>query len=110
MMQADMGMDAPDWVNEDQCMRQTEGWERTREHLMGILAEEGPFDGIMGFSQVHCLCSWSLKSPPGGGGGGGSTHADFVTYLLITEIIFIEKYRFIQPPVQAIMRRHAPMR
>ena len=50
--QADMGTDAPEWVNADQLMNQTEGWEETLKHLLAVMQQQGPFDGIMGFSQV----------------------------------------------------------
>ena len=36
-----------------------EGWRRAVAHMEDTLALHGPFDGLMGFSQV------------GGGGGGG---------------------------------------
>ena len=55
MLQADMGMDAPEWVNGQQLLRQTEGWEETLDHLLAIMRRQGPFDGIMGFSQVGWL-------------------------------------------------------
>lgn len=37
----------------DQHMRQTEGWDSSRNHLETILSSCEPFDGIMGFSQVQ---------------------------------------------------------
>ncbi|KAK9865061.1 hypothetical protein WJX84_008771 [Apatococcus fuscideae] len=43
--------DAPDWVDGDQLMRQTEGWEDTLQHLLKIIDLQGPFNGVMGFSQ-----------------------------------------------------------
>ena len=45
--------DAPDWVDGDQLMRQTEGWEDTLQHLLKIIDLQGPFNGVMGFSQVR---------------------------------------------------------
>ena len=37
----------------DQHTRQTEGWQSSWEHLKTALDAGGPFDGIMGFSQVQ---------------------------------------------------------
>lgn len=45
-------MQAPDWVDRDQLMHQTEGWEQALDHLLIIMQQQGPFDGILGFSQV----------------------------------------------------------
>lgn len=44
-------------MDEEQYKRQTAGVEETWEHLIRVLQENGPFDGILGFSQVldHCL-------------------------------------------------------
>ncbi len=39
-------------MDSDQHMRQTEGWPESREVLKAAMNQHGPFDGIMGFSQV----------------------------------------------------------
>lgn len=37
----------------DQYTRQTVGWPQTWEYLQKVLHAQGPFDGILGFSQVY---------------------------------------------------------
>lgn len=41
-------------MDEGQYLRQTAGWLETWQYLQQILRNEGPFDGVMGYSQV-CL-------------------------------------------------------
>ena len=49
-------------LDRDQHLRQTEGWESSWEHLESVLSTHGPFDGIMGFSQVGMQASGGLKA------------------------------------------------
>jgi pimeloyl-ACP methyl ester carboxylesterase len=43
------------------------GWERTRDWLVRVFAEQGPFDGVFGFSQGATLASLlvGLRAPDG---------------------------------------------
>ena len=49
-------------LDRDQHLRQTEGWESSWEHLERVLSTPGPFDGIMGFSQVGMQAFGRLKA------------------------------------------------
>ncbi|KAK9828526.1 hypothetical protein WJX72_000594 [[Myrmecia] bisecta] len=42
---------APTTADEQQHLRQTAGWARSVEHLQAVLRGQGPFDGVLGFSQ-----------------------------------------------------------
>lgn len=57
----DAVLPAPEYVDEMQYTRQTEGWGESLEALRRALLELGPFDGVLGFSQVS-------------GGGGGAVY------------------------------------
>ena len=49
--------EAPDFVDEQQYTQQTEGWAESLAALRRAVREQGPFDGVFGFSQVcACLC------------------------------------------------------
>ncbi len=41
-------------MDEEQHLRQTEGWAASQQHLQRVLHEQGPFDGVLGFSQACC--------------------------------------------------------
>jgi hypothetical protein len=47
---------APDWVAAQQHLSQTEGAQQAEEVLQHALSELGPFDGVLGFSQVTAVC------------------------------------------------------
>lgn len=43
---------APTSCNQRQHLYETDGWDETWRHLKAAIESQGPFDGIMGFSQV----------------------------------------------------------
>ncbi len=43
---------APDFVTSQQHLRQVAGWSESLAVLRRAVAELGPFDGVLGFSQV----------------------------------------------------------
>ena len=45
---------APDDILSDQYQRQTEGWSQSRQCIEQALQRDGPFQGILGYSQA-CL-------------------------------------------------------
>lgn len=45
-------------MDEGQHLRQTAGWPDTWQYLQQILRNEGPFDGVLGYSQV---CTTNLS-------------------------------------------------
>lgn len=51
---------APENIDEAQYLRQVSGWKETYHTVSEALINEGPFDGILGFSQVshmpHQFC------------------------------------------------------
>ena len=49
-------------MDNEQHLRQTDGWPESWQRLQLVLREEGPFDGVLGFSQA-CRCS--DKAPEG---------------------------------------------
>ncbi len=49
---ANAALPAPEYVDEMQYTRQTEGWAESLAALRRALRELGPFDGVLGFSQV----------------------------------------------------------
>lgn len=44
---------APDAIFQGQYKRQTEGWPESWEHIYSTLSDDGPFHGILGFSQAR---------------------------------------------------------
>lgn len=42
---------APEHADEWQLLAQSEGWEESHRHLERVLLQQGPFDGVLGFSQ-----------------------------------------------------------
>jgi len=51
---------APDFVCAQQHLQQSEGWDASWEVLQQAVAELGPFDGVLGFSQVCRGCEGPL--------------------------------------------------
>ena len=46
-----------------QHLRQTHGWDTSWKVLQSILRDSGPFDGIMGFSQVRLYLISQQRCP-----------------------------------------------
>ena len=53
----DMQSTAPDFVDELQYTRQSEGWEASEISLRDFLKRHGPFDGVLGFSQGSAVAA-----------------------------------------------------
>ena len=52
----------PENYGAEQFLKQTEGWPESFRHLKEAIALSGPYDGILGFSQVIPLLIPSLPS------------------------------------------------
>ena len=44
-------------MDKGQHLRQTEGWTASRDYLQFVMERDGPFDGVLGFSQVRPVSS-----------------------------------------------------
>lgn len=51
---------APDFVNSEQRQHQSEGWDASWSSLQHVIAQRGPFDGVLGFSQVRVAAPFSI--------------------------------------------------
>lgn len=49
---------APQFVDESQYTRQTEGWEASEASLRDFVNLHGPFDGVLGFSQGSAVAAY----------------------------------------------------
>jgi hypothetical protein len=71
---------APDWVAAQQHLHQTQGCQETEAVLQHALSELGPFDGVLGFSQVGAQCAKAgpeqcAEQSYEDGMGWGATHS-----------------------------------
>lgn len=46
-----------------QFLQQTEGWDKSYRHIKDVVASQGPFDGILGFSQVRASSEIRIQCP-----------------------------------------------
>lgn len=71
------------WVDDTQFQRQAAGWAESEQELQRVLREQGPFDGVLGFSQGAAVAAvlavqharqqqQQEQHPPGGIGGNGA--------------------------------------
>ena len=70
---------APAYVDDAQHRRQTEGWRESWAALDSALREQGPFDGVLGFSQgaavAAVLCAEQAQRAQQGDGGAAASGA-----------------------------------
>lgn len=52
---------APDYINGSQFQQETEGWGESWAALQSFMLRHGPFDGVLGFSQVWMVPDGKAK-------------------------------------------------
>lgn len=64
-------LQAPEHVGDQQQLHQTEGWEQSLAALQSYMQVQGPFDGLLGFSQgaavAAALCALQQQATKDGG-------------------------------------------
>jgi hypothetical protein len=72
------GGGVPEYADEWQLQAQTAGWEESQRELEQVLTEQGPFDGVLGFSQGAAVAAvlaaqqWLQQRQKLRGGGAAS--------------------------------------